>query len=86
MVAFLEPVERERSGRASHRAFLSFARILGIRERLLKSKKISVEHALHVAPIHSQQGFRPRYVFNYPLSLYYSMHKKIDLHQIRANF
>jgi len=21
-----------------------------------------------------------------PLSLYYSMHKKIDLHQIRANF
>ena len=30
MVAFLEPVERERSGHASHRAFLSFARILGI--------------------------------------------------------
>ena len=39
MVAFLEPVERERSGRASHRAFLSFARILGIRERLCLNRK-----------------------------------------------
>ena len=39
MVAFLEPVERERSGHASHRAFLSFARILGIRERLCLNRK-----------------------------------------------
>ena len=60
--------------------------VLYSRKTLLKSKKISVEHALHVARIHGQQGFRPRYVFNYPLSLYYSMQKKIDLHQIRANF
>ena len=52
------------------------------RKTLLKSKKIFVEHALHVALIHSQQGFRPIYVFNYSLLLYYSMHKKIDLHQI----
>ena len=42
MVAFLEPVERERSGHASHRAFLSFARILGIRERLCLNRKWSL--------------------------------------------
>ena len=42
MVAFLEPVERERSGHASHRAFLSFARILGIRERLCLNRKRSL--------------------------------------------
>ena len=35
MVALLEPVGRERSGHAAHRALLSFAQILGTRERLL---------------------------------------------------
>ena len=45
MVAFLKPVERERSGHPAHRAFFSFARIFkirGTRERNCLNQKTSL--------------------------------------------